>query len=81
MAALKGTRRLIAFLGRYGGQPAWWCYRQPISDLISLAHEVGELLAVELDKLRGRVAALEVEVELLRDRVMELDVGDGEDAA
>lgn len=44
--------KLVAFLGRYGNQPATVCLSLPTRDLGLLAREVGELLREEAEAQR-----------------------------
>jgi len=44
--------RMVAFLGRYGHQPADVCLRMPVDDLQRLAREVGKILEEEQRSIR-----------------------------
>lgn len=44
--------KMIAFLGRFGHQPANVCLDMTMLDLQSLAHQVGELLREESESMK-----------------------------
>jgi len=45
----------VAFLGRYGHQPADIVLAMPVTTIMRLAEEVGELLRKEQDALSSRM--------------------------
>lgn len=47
--------KLVAFLGRYGHQQATTVMQLPISEVMQLAEEVGNLIKEENDAMRARM--------------------------